>query len=103
MNIFIEMVICVAVDGNSDSRQESLSFYKFPRYKDLKQQYKYPAVMTRQYASCLLLRLKSRLEKVAISAALNKTFCPTPPTLIHRRFKHRQKTKINKTMLSSSP
>ena len=59
--------------------------------------------MTRQYASCLLLRLKSRLGKVAISAALNKAFCPTPPTLIHRRFKHRQKTKINKTMLSSSP
>ena len=35
--------------------------------------------------------------------ALDKTFCPTPPSLIHRRFKHRQRAKINKTMLSASP
>ena len=35
--------------------------------------------------------------------ALKKTFCPTPPLLIHRRFKHRQRTKTNKTMLSASP
>ena len=28
---------------------------------------------------------------------LNKTFCPTAPPLIHRQFKHRQRTKINRT------
>ena len=35
--------------------------------------------------------------------ALNKTFAPTPPPLIHQRFKHRQRTKINRAMLSASP
>ena len=35
--------------------------------------------------------------------ALNKTFCPNPPHFIHRRLNHRQRTKINKTMLSVSP
>ena len=34
--------------------------------------------------------------------ALNKTFCPTPPPFTHRQFKHRQRTNINKTMLSAS-
>ena len=33
--------------------------------------------------------------------ALNKTFCPNPQPLTHRRLKQRQKTKINKTMLSA--
>ena len=37
------------------------------------------------------------------SISLNKTFCPTPPPFTHRRFMQRQKTKINKTMLSASP
>ena len=35
--------------------------------------------------------------------ALDTTFCLTPQHITHRRLKHRQGTKINKTMLSSSP
>ena len=35
--------------------------------------------------------------------ALNKTSCPTPPPLICRRLKHRQRIKNYKTMLSASP
>ena len=46
--------------------------------------------------SCLFLRLKSRLEKDEISAGPNNTFCTTPPPVIHRRFKHHKRTKINK-------
>ena len=64
---------------------------------------KYPVDATCQNASCLLLRPKSRLEKHAISAALNKTFCPAVPPCILQRLKHHQRTKINKTMLFASP
>ena len=39
MNIFIEMVICVAVDCKSDSTREGLSFYKFLRDENLKRQW----------------------------------------------------------------
>ena len=52
--------------------------------------------------SCLLLLLKSQLENDGISAGLKGDFCPTPPPLFHRRFKHHQRTKINKAMLSTS-
>ena len=38
INIFMEMVICVTVDGKSDGKLwEGLSFYKFPRGENLKQ------------------------------------------------------------------
>ena len=43
------------------------------------------------------------LEKMRFELALYKTFCNTPPPITHRRLKHRQRTKINKTMLSASP
>ena len=46
---------------------------------------------------------KTGWKKRPFQQALNKTFCLTPPPAIHRRFKHHQKTKINKTMLSGSP
>ena len=46
---------------------------------------------------------KDLLEKDTISLILNKTFCPTPLPLIHWRFKHLQRTKTNKTMLSTFP
>ena len=40
VNVFVEMVICVAVDCKSDSRQgKAISFYKFTRNKILKQQW----------------------------------------------------------------
>ena len=39
---------------------------------------------------------KTDWKKIRFQLALNKTFCPTPPRLIHRRFKHRQRTKITK-------
>ena len=38
-------------------------------------------------------------KKIRFQLPLNKTFCLTAPPLIQRRFKHRQRTKINKTML----
>ena len=46
---------------------------------------------------------KTGWKNMRFQLALDKTFCPTPPPLIHRRFKHRQRTKINKTMLSAYP
>ena len=45
---------------------------------------------------------KTGWKKIRFQLALNKTYSLTPPPLIHRRFKHRQRTKINKTMLSFS-
>ena len=45
---------------------------------------------------------KTGWKKIRFQLALNKTYSLTPPPLIHRRFKHRQRTKINKTMLSAS-
>ena len=39
VNISVEMVICMAVDCKSDSRQwKDISFYELPRNKNLKQQ-----------------------------------------------------------------
>ena len=46
---------------------------------------------------------KTGWKKIRFQLTLNKTFCLTPSLLIHRRLKHRQKTKISKTMLSTSP
>ena len=40
-------------------------------------------------------------KKMTFQLALNKTFCPNPQPLTHRRLKQRQTTKINKTMLSA--
>ena len=40
-------------------------------------------------------------KKIRFQLALNKTV--TTPPCIHQRFKHHQRTKINKTMLSASP
>ena len=42
-------------------------------------------------------------KKMRFQLALNKTFCPTPPPFIYQQLKHRQRTKINKTMLCASP
>ena len=53
--------------------------------------------------SCLLLCLKSQLEKDVISAGPKKELCPISLPLIHQWFKHRQRTKTNKAMLSTSP
>ena len=45
---------------------------------------------------------KTGWKNIRFQLALNKTYNLTPPPLIHRRLKHRQTTKINKTMLSAS-
>ena len=45
---------------------------------------------------------KTGWKKIRFQLALNKTYSLTPPPLIHRRFKHHQRTKINKTILSAS-
>ena len=39
-------------------------------------------------------------KKMRFQLALNKTFCPNPQPLTHRQVKQRQRTKLNKTMLS---
>ena len=57
-------------------------------------------VHTCQNVSYLLLRLKSQLEKDAISVGPKKDFLPSPH---HWQLKHHQRTNINKTMLSTSP
>ena len=41
-------------------------------------------------------------KKMTFQLALNKTFCPNLQPLTHRQVKQRQRTKINKTMLSAS-
>ena len=41
-------------------------------------------------------------KKMQFQLALNKTFCLNPQPLTHRQLKERQRTKINKTMLSVS-
>ena len=51
------------------------------------------AVNTCQNVSCLM----------RYQLPLNNIFCPTPPPLIRWRLKHRQRAKINKTILSASP
>ena len=45
---------------------------------------------------------KTGWKKIRFQLAQNKTYSLTTPPLIQRRFKHRQRTKINKTMLSVS-
>ena len=40
-------------------------------------------------------------RKIIFQLTLNKTFCPNPQPLTHQQGKQRQRTKINKTMLSS--
>ena len=42
-------------------------------------------------------------KKMQFQLALKKPFCPIPPPPIHQRFKHRQRTKINETVLLTSP
>ena len=40
-------------------------------------------------------------KKMRYQLALNKTFCPNQQPLIQRQVKQRQRTKINKAMLSA--
>ena len=73
--MFIEMVICAVVDCKSHTWQWKGYFYKFSREENLKQQWvikikqKYPIDTTCQNVPCLLLWLKSLLEKGATSAS----------------------------------
>ena len=57
-------------------------------------------------SECVMLITSAKIpdgKKMRFQLALNKTFCSTPPPLIHRRFKHRQRTKINKQCLLPPP
>ena len=45
---------------------------------------------------------KTGWKKIRFQLARNQTYSLTPPPLIHRRYKHCQRTKINKTMFSAS-
>ena len=42
---------------------------------------------------------KTGWKKIRFQMALNKTFCTIQPPLIHRRFKHRQRTKTKQCFL----
>ena len=45
---------------------------------------------------------KTSWKKIRFQLALGKTYSLTPPPLIHQRFKHHQRTKINKIFSTSS-
>ena len=45
---------------------------------------------------------KTGWKKIRFQLVLNKNYSLNPPPLIHRRFKHRQRTKINQIILSAS-
>ena len=51
------------------------------------------------HAYCVGLNLG--WKKMRFQLALNKTFCPNPQSLSHQQVKQCQRTKINKTILSS--
>ena len=67
-------LVCIFINDP----KKGLSFYKFPRGGNLKQQW---LIKICQNVSCLLLGLKSRLEKDAISAGPMEIFLPHPTTL----------------------
>ena len=57
-------------------------------------------------SECVMLTASAKIpigKKMQFQLPINKTFCPTPPPLIHQRFKHTQKIKINKALLYVSP
>ena len=45
---------------------------------------------------------KTGWKKIRFQVALDKTYSLTPPPLIHQKFKHHQRTKINKMFSTSS-
>ena len=45
---------------------------------------------------------KTGWKKIRFQLVLNKNYSLNPPPLIHRRFKHHQRTKINQIILSAS-
>ena len=109
INIFIEMVICLAVGCKSDildkgrtkclwiskgGKSEAQWLIKMKRrnIQSIQQ-----ARMNHAYC----VSLSSGWKKMWFQLALNKTFCPTPHPFILRRLKQRQMTKINGTMLSA--
>ena len=61
INIFKEMVICVGFDCKSKRQKSQTAMVNKNKTQ------KYPVVTTCRNVSCLLLRLKSWLEKDAIS------------------------------------
>ena len=83
----------MAVDCKCESRQGK----ERPEFLKISKEWKSETEMTRenkmkksidnicQNVSCLLLQLKSWLEKDAISAGPKKAFCPAPPPLIQQQ------------------
>ena len=101
INIFIEMVIYLDVGCKNDTRliREGLNVYEFPREENLKQQWLIK-IKCRNIQSIEQARINLGWKKLWFQLVLNKTFCPNPQPLTHRRLKQRQRTKINKTMHS---
>ena len=103
------MVICVAVDCNSDSRQGKA--YVFINFQGTKSETgmadknkTYKNKKTCQNGSCLLLRLKSWLEKDMILAGRKSDFLPhTFYSSSNNQYSTAKEQKLTKTMLSASP
>ena len=86
-----------------------LNVYEFPREENLNHQWlikiKCRNIQSIQQAKmnhAYCVGLNSGWKKMRFQLALNKTFCPNPQPLTHGRLTQRQRTKINKTMLSAS-
>ena len=86
-----------------------LNVYEFPREENLNHQWlikiKCRNIQSTQQAKmnhAYCVGLNSGWKKMRFQLALNKTFCPNPQPLTHGRLTQRQRTKINKTMLSAS-
>ena len=57
-------------------------------------------------SECIMFIVSTKIppgKKIRFQLALDKSFCLIAPPLTHRRLKLRQRTKVNKTMISASP
>ena len=88
----------------------ALKFYKSLKEENLKPQWlikikrRNIQIQYAKYNMChaYCFSLNPVWKKMRFQLALNKTLCPASQLLTHRRLKHQQKTKINKTMFSGS-
>ena len=112
INIFIEMVICLAVGCKSDATQgQDYMFMNFQgkkiwnNNKDKNIKIKCRSIQSTQQARmnhAYCVSVNRGLKKMIFQLALNKAFCTNPQLLTYLQLKQRQRTKINKAMLSAS-
>ena len=103
------MVIYLAVGCKSDTRQgRRTKCYEFPREENLKQQWlikikrrNIQSIQQPRMNHAYCVGLNPGRKKMRFQLVLDKTFCSNTQPLTHRQLKQRQRTKINKTMLST--